>query len=85
MKRTKENDTLVSNVLTFNGALRLQLQLYMGNNREYTGNNAQPPRRANTRGILVGGVDRASYDVPTADVHTNLINDTLKWAGQALS
>nr|CAD7199341.1 unnamed protein product [Timema douglasi] len=47
-------------------------------------NLEQPPRRANTRGILVGGMDRASYDVPTADVHTNLINDTLKWAGQEL-
>nr|CAD7411573.1 unnamed protein product [Timema cristinae] len=44
----------------------------------------QPPRRSNTRGILVGRVDRASYDVPTADVHTNLINDTLTWAGQEL-
>nr|CAD7410147.1 unnamed protein product [Timema cristinae] len=41
----------------------------------------QPPIQANTRGLLVGGVDRASYDVPTADAHTNLINDTRKWAG----
>nr|CAD7404455.1 unnamed protein product [Timema poppensis] len=38
----------------------------------------QPPRWDNTRGILVGGVDRASYDVPTADVHINLINDTTR-------
>nr|CAD7435440.1 unnamed protein product [Timema monikensis] len=32
----------------------------------------------------LGEVDRASYDVPTADFHTNLINDTLMWVGQEL-
>nr|CAD7448322.1 unnamed protein product [Timema bartmani] len=42
----------------------------------------QTPRRANPYRILIRGVDRESYDVPTADIHTGLVYETLKWAGQ---